>query len=54
LDVGRCSILDAGLQRKGDGLVVSEITAWEIGMHTARGRIQLAVAEVLAVHRQEV
>jgi len=29
--------------RKGDGLVVSAISFWEIGMHAARGRIQLAV-----------
>lgn len=29
--------------RKGDGLVVSSISIWEIGMHAARGRIQLAV-----------
>jgi PIN domain nuclease of toxin-antitoxin system len=29
--------------RKGDGLVVSPISVWEIGMHAARGRIQLAV-----------
>jgi len=29
--------------RKGDGLVVSAISVWEIGMHAARGRIQLAV-----------
>ena len=29
--------------RKGDGLVVSAISVWEIGMLSARGRIQLAV-----------
>jgi len=29
--------------RLGDGLVVSAISVWEIGMHAARGRIQLAV-----------
>ncbi len=29
--------------RKGDGLVISSISVWEIGMHAARGRIQLAV-----------
>jgi len=29
--------------RKSDGLVVSAISVWEIGMHAARGRIQLAV-----------
>lgn len=29
--------------RKRDGLVVSAISIWEIGMHNARGRIQLAV-----------
>ena len=29
--------------RKGDGLVISAISVWEIGMHAARGRIQLAV-----------
>jgi PIN domain nuclease of toxin-antitoxin system len=29
--------------RRGDGLVVSAISVWEIGMHAARGRIQLAV-----------
>ena len=29
--------------RKSEGLVVSAISVWEIGMHTARGRIQLAV-----------
>jgi PIN domain nuclease of toxin-antitoxin system len=29
--------------RKGDGLVVSAISIWEVGMHSARGRIQLAV-----------
>ncbi|MGB5103957.1 MAG: type II toxin-antitoxin system VapC family toxin [Steroidobacteraceae bacterium] len=29
--------------RKGDGLLVSAISVWEIGMHSARGRIQLAV-----------
>lgn len=29
--------------RKGDGLVVSAVSIWEIGMHSARGRIQLAV-----------
>jgi PIN domain nuclease of toxin-antitoxin system len=29
--------------RKRDGLVVSAISIWEIGMHSARGRIQLSV-----------
>jgi PIN domain nuclease of toxin-antitoxin system len=29
--------------RKGDGLVISAISIWEISMHSARGRIQLAV-----------
>lgn len=29
--------------RRGDGLVVSAISIWEVGMHSARGRIQLAV-----------
>ena len=29
--------------RQGDGLLVSAISVWEIGMHAARGRIQLAV-----------
>ena len=29
--------------RKGDGLLVSAISVWEIGMHSARGRVQLAV-----------
>lgn len=29
--------------RRGDGLVVSAISVWEIGMHAARGRMQLAV-----------
>lgn len=29
--------------RRGDGLLVSAISVWEIGMHAARGRIQLAV-----------
>lgn len=29
--------------RKGDGLLVSAISVWELGMHCARGRIQLAV-----------
>lgn len=29
--------------RKADGLIVSAISVWEIGMHAARGRIQLAV-----------
>ena len=29
--------------RKGGGLVISAISVWEIGMHAARGRIQLAV-----------
>lgn len=29
--------------RRGDGLFVSAISVWEIGMHSARGRIQLAV-----------
>lgn len=33
--------LDAA--RKGDGLMVSAISVWEIGMHVARGRIRLAV-----------
>ena len=29
--------------RKGDGLIVSAISVWEIGMHAACGRILLAV-----------
>ncbi len=29
--------------RTGAGLVVSAISVWEIGMHSARGRIQLAL-----------
>lgn len=29
--------------RRSDGLIVSAISVWEIGMHAARGRIQLAV-----------
>lgn len=29
--------------RRGDGLLVSAVSVWEIGMHAARGRIQLAV-----------
>jgi len=29
--------------RKGDGLMVSAISVWEIGMHASRGRIQLNV-----------
>jgi PIN domain nuclease of toxin-antitoxin system len=29
--------------RKGDGLVISAISVWEVGMHAARGRIQLAM-----------
>jgi PIN domain nuclease of toxin-antitoxin system len=29
--------------RRGAGLMVSAISVWEIGMHCARGRIQLAV-----------
>ena len=29
--------------RKSEGLGVSAISVWEIGMHAARGRIQLAV-----------
>ena len=33
--------LDAA--RKRGGLVVSAISIWEIGMHSARGRIQLSV-----------
>jgi PIN domain nuclease of toxin-antitoxin system len=33
--------LDEARQR--DGLVISAISVWEIGMHSARGRIQLAV-----------
>jgi len=40
--------------RKGDELVVSAISLWEIGMHAARGRIQFALAEVSVVHRLEV
>jgi PIN domain nuclease of toxin-antitoxin system len=30
--------------RRGGGLLVSAISVWEIGMHVARGRIQLATA----------
>jgi PIN domain nuclease of toxin-antitoxin system len=33
--------LDAA--RRRDGLLVSAISVWEIGMHSAKGRIQLAV-----------
>jgi PIN domain nuclease of toxin-antitoxin system len=33
--------LDAA--RRSDGLIVSAVSVWEIGMHAARGRIQLAV-----------
>jgi len=29
--------------RRGDGLIVSAVSVWEIGMHAARGRIQLAM-----------
>jgi PIN domain nuclease of toxin-antitoxin system len=29
--------------RQGDGLIVSAISVWEIGLYAARGRIQLAV-----------
>ena len=29
--------------RRSDGLIVSAISVWEIGMHAARGRIQLTV-----------
>ena len=29
--------------RRGDGLIVSAVSVWEIGMHAARGRIQLAL-----------
>jgi PIN domain nuclease of toxin-antitoxin system len=29
--------------RRSDGLIVSAISVWEIGMHAARGRIRLAV-----------
>lgn len=29
--------------RMGDGLIVSAVSVWEIGMHAARGRIQLAM-----------
>jgi PIN domain nuclease of toxin-antitoxin system len=29
--------------RRGDGLIISAVSVWEIGMHAARGRIQLAV-----------
>lgn len=29
--------------RKGDGLLVSSISVWEIGMHSAKGRLQLSV-----------
>jgi PIN domain nuclease of toxin-antitoxin system len=29
--------------RKGDGLVVSAISVWEVGVHAARRRIQLAM-----------
>lgn len=30
--------------RRAEGLIVSAISVWEIGMHAARGRIQLAVS----------
>ena len=29
--------------RRADGLIVSAVSVWEIGMHAARGRIQLTV-----------
>lgn len=29
--------------RRAEGLIVSAISVWEIAMHAARGRIQLAV-----------
>lgn len=29
--------------RRGDGLLVSAVSVWEIGMHAARGRIQLTL-----------
>lgn len=29
--------------RRSDGLIVSAVSVWEIGMHAARGRIQFAV-----------
>jgi PIN domain nuclease of toxin-antitoxin system len=29
--------------RQSDGLIVSAVSVWEIGMHLARGRIQLTV-----------
>ena len=29
--------------RQGDGLILSAVSVWEIGMHAARGRIQLAM-----------
>jgi PIN domain nuclease of toxin-antitoxin system len=29
--------------RRADGLIVSSVSVWEIGMHAARGRIQLTL-----------
>lgn len=29
--------------RRGDGLIVSAVSVWEVGMHAARGRIQLTL-----------
>jgi len=29
--------------RQGDGLILSAVSVWEIGMHAARGRIQLTM-----------
>lgn len=42
--------------RRGEGLIVSAVSVWEIGMHASRGRIQLAmpfrawVDKALSVH----
>jgi len=37
------SIRQLDQARRGDGLIVSAISVWEIGMHATRGRIQLTV-----------
>ena len=41
LKAGGVRKLDAA--RRNGGLLISAISVWEIGMHAARGRIQLAV-----------
>jgi PIN domain nuclease of toxin-antitoxin system len=37
------SIRELDLARRRSGLVVSAISIWEIGVHNARGRVQLSV-----------